>query len=69
MGMIPIATIVEDSPESTLHPIRAIRSFVRRTGRTTAGQAKAFADVGRVFNNGCNGDHARSLKAYVKGLR
>ncbi len=30
-------------------PIRAIRSFVRRTGRTTAGQAKAFADVGPQF--------------------
>jgi tRNA (guanine-N7-)-methyltransferase len=27
------------------HP-RAIRSFVRRTGRTTVAQAKAFADVG-----------------------
>ncbi len=32
-----------------LHPVRAIRSFVRRTGRTTAGQAKAFADVGPQF--------------------
>ena len=30
------------------HP-RAIRSFVRRTGRTTVGQAKAFADVGPQF--------------------
>ena len=47
--MIPIAPIVEYSPESTLHPIRPIRSFVRRTGRTTAGQAKAFADVGPQF--------------------
>ena len=47
--MIPIATIVEDSLESTLHPIRPVRSFVRRTGRTTAGQAKAFADVGPQF--------------------
>jgi len=28
---------------------RAIRSFVRRTGRTTIGQAKAFADVGPRF--------------------
>ncbi|MES2912584.1 MAG: tRNA (guanosine(46)-N7)-methyltransferase TrmB, partial [Pseudomonadota bacterium] len=28
---------------------RTIRSFVRRTGRTTAGQAKAFADVGPQF--------------------
>ncbi len=32
-----------------LHPVRAIRSFVRRTGRTTAGQAKAFTDVGPQF--------------------
>ena len=30
-------------------PARTIRSFVRRTGRTTAGQAKAFADVGPQF--------------------
>lgn len=30
------------------HP-RNIRSFVRRTGRTTVGQAKAFADVGPKF--------------------
>lgn len=30
------------------HP-RTIRSFVRRTGRTTLGQAKAFADVGPRF--------------------
>ncbi len=28
---------------------RTIRSFVLRTGRTTAGQAKAFADVGPKF--------------------
>lgn len=28
---------------------RTIRSFVRRTGRTTAGQARAFADVGAQF--------------------
>ncbi|MFC5523988.1 tRNA (guanosine(46)-N7)-methyltransferase TrmB [Polaromonas jejuensis] len=28
---------------------RNIRSFVRRTGRTTVGQAKAFADVGPKF--------------------
>jgi len=28
---------------------RNIRSFVRRTGRTTVGQAKAFADVGPQF--------------------
>ncbi|MGV8805255.1 MAG: tRNA (guanosine(46)-N7)-methyltransferase TrmB [Polaromonas sp.] len=43
------------SPEGTpaeagpLHNLRNIRSFVRRTGRTTVGQAKAFADVGPKF--------------------
>lgn len=31
------------------HPLRSIRSFVRRTGRTTAGQAKAFAVAGPQF--------------------
>ena len=36
-----------DTPPT--HPNRAIRSFVRRTGRTTVGQAKAFADVGPQF--------------------
>ena len=30
-------------------PPRNIRSFVRRTGRTTLGQAKAFTDVGPKF--------------------
>ena len=47
--MTAIAPIVEDSPESTLYPVRSIRSFVRRTGRTTAGQAKAFAEVGPQY--------------------
>lgn len=41
-----------DAPKSALsdvsHP-RTIRSFVRRTGRTTAGQAKAFQDVGPQY--------------------
>jgi tRNA (guanine-N7-)-methyltransferase len=41
-----IVPIVATDP---VHPVRAIRSFVRRTGRTTAGQAKAFADVGPQF--------------------
>ena len=35
-------------PADVSHP-RTIRSFVRRTGRTTIGQAKAFADVGPRF--------------------
>ncbi len=37
------------NPPPTNFPPRAIRSFVRRTGRTTAGQAKAFADMGPQF--------------------
>ena len=36
------------APADVSHP-RNIRSFVRRTGRTTVGQAKAFADVGPRF--------------------
>lgn len=41
----------EQPPPSTAtgFPHRTIRSFVRRTGRTTLGQAKAFADVGPQF--------------------
>ena len=35
-------------PDNVSHP-RSIRSFVRRTGRTTVGQAKAFADIGPRF--------------------
>ena len=42
----PVST--EGAPAEVSHP-RAIRSFVRRTGRTTLGQAKAFADVGPKF--------------------
>lgn len=38
----------EAAPADVSHP-RAIRSFVRRTGRTTIAQAKAFADVGPTF--------------------
>ena len=36
------------NPENELAR-RTIRSFVRRTGRTTAGQARAFADVGPQY--------------------
>jgi tRNA (guanine-N7-)-methyltransferase len=46
--MTPLQDINKDSnSEAPLH--RTIRSFVRRTGRTTAGQAKAFADVGPQY--------------------
>jgi len=38
----------EAAPVDATHP-RAIRSFVRRTGRTTVGQAKALVDVGPQF--------------------
>ena len=36
------------APDTVAHP-RTIRSFVRRTGRTTLGQAKAFATQGPQF--------------------
>jgi tRNA (guanine-N7-)-methyltransferase len=39
---------VPGAPEGVLHP-RAIRSFVRRAGRTTAGQARAFEQLGPQF--------------------
>ncbi|MDB5931071.1 MAG: tRNA ((7)-)-methyltransferase [Polaromonas sp.] len=38
-----------DSAAADVSHHRTIRSFVRRTGRTTVGQAKAFADVGPKF--------------------
>ncbi|HQD15754.1 MAG TPA: tRNA (guanosine(46)-N7)-methyltransferase TrmB [Ottowia sp.] len=41
---VPTAT----TPEGIAHP-RTIRSFVRRAGRTTTGQAKAFAELGPTF--------------------
>ena len=44
--IVPIVPIIAIDP---IHPVRAIRSFVRRTGRTTAGQAKAFVDVGPQY--------------------
>ena len=37
-----------NTPESVTHP-RAIRSFVRRTGRTTVGQAKALETLGPQY--------------------
>ena len=42
---IPASTGATDSASATGHH-RSIRSFVRRTGRTTVAQAKAFEDVG-----------------------
>ena len=36
------------APPGVAHP-KTIRSFVRRAGRTTTGQAKAFADLGPQF--------------------
>jgi tRNA (guanine-N7-)-methyltransferase len=36
------------TPDGIAHP-RTIRSFVRRAGRTTTGQAKAFAELGPSF--------------------
>jgi tRNA (guanine-N7-)-methyltransferase len=44
----PGPTPAPSAPEDVAHP-RTIRSFVRRAGRTTTGQAKAFADLGPRF--------------------
>jgi len=37
----------DDSPPHPLH--RRLKSFVRRAGRTTDGQARAFAELGPIF--------------------
>jgi tRNA (guanine-N7-)-methyltransferase len=42
------SALPEGAPDDASHR-RTIRSFVLRTGRTTAGQAKAFASVGPKF--------------------
>ncbi|MDO5653288.1 MAG: tRNA (guanosine(46)-N7)-methyltransferase TrmB [Brachymonas sp.] len=40
----------QDSPSSDLPPhLRKVRTFVRRTGRVTTGQAKAYAELGDTF--------------------
>ena len=43
-----ISSPAPGTPEGVKHP-RAIRSFVRRAGRTTTGQARAFAEFGPLF--------------------
>jgi tRNA (guanine-N7-)-methyltransferase len=45
----PVPPSSPEGATADTHPPHNIRSFVRRTGRTTAGQAKAFADVGPKF--------------------
>ena len=47
--MIQTSNSLDPSPLSDASHHRTIRSFVLRTGRTTAGQAKAFTDVGPQF--------------------
>ena len=44
----PLYALHVGPPADVSHP-RTIRSFVRRTGRTTLGQAKDFTDVGPKF--------------------
>lgn len=46
--MVPGNTATSGAPADVEHP-RAIRSFVRRAGRTTAGQARAFDTLGPQF--------------------
>ncbi|WP_298927396.1 tRNA (guanosine(46)-N7)-methyltransferase TrmB [uncultured Ramlibacter sp.] len=45
MGRVTDASKLPAAPEGVAHP-RTIRSFVRRAGRTTTGQARAFTDIG-----------------------
>lgn len=47
----PLSPSVQDAPgapEGVAHP-KTIKSFVKRAGRTTTGQAKAFAELGPRF--------------------
>ena len=46
---IPATPDLHEGVPADVSHHRTIRSFVRRTGRTTLGQAKAFADVGPKF--------------------
>ena len=46
---IPATPELHEGVPADVSHHRTIRSFVRRTGRTTLGQAKAFADVGPKF--------------------
>ena len=43
-----VPRIRRSAPEGVAHP-KEIKSFVRRAGRTTTGQAKAFEDLGPKF--------------------
>ena len=52
----PVSTLNADSPEDKPEDkhvqkpfMRTIKSFVKRAGRTTTGQAKAFEDLGPQF--------------------
>ncbi|WP_027996243.1 tRNA (guanosine(46)-N7)-methyltransferase TrmB [Simplicispira psychrophila] len=44
----PAAPVVGTAPAGVAYP-KTIKSFVRRTGRTTSGQAKAFEELGPRF--------------------
>lgn len=47
-GSTPGAAASRSAPAGVAHP-KTIKSFVRRAGRTTTGQAKAFEDLGHRF--------------------
>lgn len=44
----PAAARTGQPPEGVAHP-KTIKSYVRRAGRTTTGQAKAFEELGPRF--------------------
>ena len=47
-GETTAAPVAGKAPDGVAHP-KTIKSFVRRAGRTTTGQAKAFEDLGPRF--------------------
>ena len=49
MTSVPTEPHAPDAPDSSKPFMRTIKSFVKRAGRTTTGQAKAFEELGPKF--------------------
>ncbi|MFZ3127143.1 MAG: tRNA (guanosine(46)-N7)-methyltransferase TrmB [Rhodoferax sp.] len=49
MTSVPTDTDAPDAPDASKPFMRTIKSFVKRAGRTTTGQAKAFEELGPKF--------------------